>query len=86
MNLSTLCLCLQIPIHLPQPLLVDRSKVPAPLDEALAVEDQEDALATHDCARRPGGRRAQFEMWPSGTLQGRLITPVRAGGSTLPHG
>ncbi len=31
MNLSTLCLRLQIPIYLPQPLLMDRSKVTIPL-------------------------------------------------------
>jgi hypothetical protein len=52
-NLTTLCLSLQIAIHLPQPLLVDGAIVRAPLSEALVVEDQEDALATNDHCGQP---------------------------------
>ena len=52
-NLTTLCLSLQIPIHLPQPLLVDRPKGPASLGEALIVEDEKDAFAAHDDGRQP---------------------------------
>jgi len=52
-NLTTLCLRLQIPIHLLQPFLVDCSKVRIPLSEALVVEDQENSFATHDHGRQP---------------------------------
>ena len=52
-NLTTLCLSLQIPIHLLQPFLVDCSKVRIPLSEALVVEDQENSFATHDHGRQP---------------------------------